>query len=136
MLIFKEFCAHNNVGLIGNVGAERVYSRLTDPEAITKMTNASDLGLPALSGIARILEDEFEDDPDFPLGDFKNRQQVGRMIKHILGHFGYVPEVTGLPSKNGNTALRDFCRNRLFRTGAIFKKTAGPAEHTIVMKIV
>lgn len=67
----------------------------------------TNLKLPAISGIARDLENMFSNASLFPLTDYKNRQIVGRMVKFILEHFGYEPLVGGLDER---ARLRKLCK--------------------------
>ncbi len=132
MLDYREFC-----GKIGfdrdavNADAMRVFDFFCQPEVIHSMIVFSEVGLPAFSGIAKELEQNFADAPLFPLQKLPNRQIVGKMAKFVLEHFGYEP----IPkSMKKNTKLREFSQARLFGQSAIYTKT-GQGQLRISMTI-
>lgn len=122
---FTRECKKYN--LLNNPGARAVFNFLANPLNTYRMIMFSDLGLPALNGVASQLEDMFYDDVTFPLSEPKNRQIVGMMIKYIMGFYGYVP-VT-------RVNLRYFSKARGFKTGAMYKLKEMP-KYCIVANIV
>ena len=86
-------------------GVEEVMEFLTSPDVVNRMLVASDMGLPALTPIVQELENRFDDTSNFPvcvMGSNKNavaRQNIGRMIKHIMKYFGYLPVDGGLSER-------------------------------------
>jgi len=102
-----------------NPGVVRVRDFLQKPETVHNMAIFSDLGLPALSGIAHKLEELFANDQDFPLSDFRNRQSVGRMVKAILNRYGYDLVAAGLDRR---AQLQGFTKAEHFLTSAVYEK--------------
>lgn len=76
--------------------AEKILRFLMDPETVVKMTVAADMGVPVLTPIVKVLEDEY-DTAKFPLNtngegaNAKYRRNVGWMIRHVMMKHGYVP---------------------------------------------
>lgn len=132
-MTYSNFCAQYNFrGCVGNADAQLVFDYLSQPQTVANMLVFSDIGLPALSGIAHILEQNYAHAAAFPLSDFRNRQIVGRMVCFILEHFGY-KKVSGGVSKD--TRLRDFSKANLFKTCSVYQLMTTPV-HTIQMRIV
>lgn len=130
-LTFEGFireCKKSN--LLNNPGARAVFNFLANPLNTYRMIMFSDLGLPALNGVASQLEDMFYDDETFPLSEPKNRQIVGMMIRYIMGLYGYVPVI-----RKDNVRLRYFSKARGFKTGAVYKLKEMP-KYCIVANIV
>lgn len=133
MLTYKDFCDEAHFDSEGNNrDARRVFDALCHPEAIHSMMVFSKVGLPAFSGIAKELERDFADAPQFPLKENANRQIAGKMAKFVLGHFGYEP-IQGNAKKN--VKLREFSQAEHFKQSAIYAKT-GQGIHRLSMKIL
>lgn len=133
MLTYQDFCSHYNFkGCVGNTDAINIFNYLIQPETIANMITFSNIGLPAISGIANTLETNFSNATNFPLSDFKNRQTTGRMVGFILGHFGYEKVSGGLDK---DARLRDFSKANLFKTSSVYKFTTTPIN-TIAMQII
>ena len=115
-----------------NADAQRVFNFLCKPENVHNMIIFSNLNLPAISGIAKELEKNFANSPQFPLTDRTNRQTVGRMVKFILGHFGYVPTIG---SPDARAKLRNFSEANLFKTCSLYELTNTPVN-SLGIKIV
>lgn len=132
MLTYKDFCNEARFDSEGkNKDARKVFDALCHPEAIHSMMVFSEVGLPAFSGIAKELERDFADAPQFPLRKLVNRQVTGKMAKFVLGHFGYEP-MPGNAKKN--VKLREFSQAKLFGQSAIYAKT-GRGTLCLLMKI-
>ncbi|MCI8293423.1 MAG: hypothetical protein HFH53_07815 [Hespellia sp.] len=132
MLTYQDFCktyAFENCQT--NTDAYDVFDFLCDPGNIYNMTIFSDLALPAISGLVENLENTFKNTASFPLTDGQNRKIVGRMVKFILGHFGYTPVTT---STNRNK-LRNFSNAAFFKTAAIYSKTKN-AVNSIQLQLI
>lgn len=123
---FSDFTS--NEDLLKNKGAAAVFDFLIEPLNINSLIIFSELGLPALSGIASTLEDKFSNDPTFPLSDFRNRQTTGRIVKFILGYFGYTPQVGGLDER---AKLRTFSKAELFKTASVYSLTEKPKKRIV-----
>lgn len=133
MLIYADFCSSFTFkNCVGNSDAQAVFDSLCKPENIYNMISFTNLKLPAISGIAKNLESSFAHAPQFPLTDHKNRQIVGRMVKFILGHFGYEPLVGGLDER---ARLRNFSEAKLFKTASVYELKKTPTN-SIVMQII
>ena len=120
MINFIDFVRSNKLGLgiERNSGAKRVFDFLKKEENIIICEVFSDVNLPVLSGIASKLEDLFEDDLEFPLRVDRNRQIVGRMVRHIMGFYGYSPVETNMFDRR----LRQFSNARCFKTAKVYNK--------------
>ncbi|MCM1315147.1 MAG: hypothetical protein NC205_08585 [Prevotella sp.] len=113
MISYVTLCKKTSTKLINNTDAKAIFDFLCIPENIHNMIVVSELGLPAISGIVKELEVKFENATAFLMDDAKNRQTVGKMVKYILGEFGYEPVVR-------RTQLRDFTGAKLFKTASVY----------------
>lgn len=133
MLTYQDFCKHYNFkGCVGNTDAINIFNYLIKPETISNMIVFSDIGLPAISGIANILETNYSNAVNFPLTNFNNRQTTGRMVRFILGHFGYEKVSGGLDKE---ARLRDFSKAKLYKTSSVYKLSTTPIN-AISMQII
>ena len=123
MMCYKDFCKKNSAKLKNNTDAEAVFDFLCNPKNINNMIVISNLGLPAISGIVKEIENKFGNAPAFPMTNFTNRQIVGRMVKYILEKFGYEPVAKGLDER---AKLRDFTGAKLFKTASVYAQTKQP----------
>lgn len=115
-----------------NTDAQAVFNFLCKPENIHSMTIFANLNLPVISGIVKELENNFSNTTQFPLTNRTNRQTVGRMIKFILGHFGYVPTIG---SPDARAKLRNFSEATLFKMCSLYEFQNTPVN-SISMKII
>ena len=115
-----------------NTGAQAVFNFLCKPENIHSMIIFANLKLPVISGIVKELENNFSNTRQFPLTNRTNRQTVGRMIKFILGHFGYVPTIG---SPDARAKLRNFSEAELFKMCSLYELQNIPVN-SISMKII
>lgn len=119
MLTYSDFCNFFTFnGCANNLDAQHVFDYLCLPENIHSMIIFSELELPAISGIVIKLERQFANLPYFSLTDYRKRQIVGRMIKFILSHFGYLPVAGGLDERS---KLRNFSQATLFKTASVYQ---------------
>ena len=113
MLTYANFCSSFTFkNCVGNSDAQAVFDSLCKPENIYNMISFTNLKLPAISGIAKNLE--------------------RRMVKFILGHFGYEPLVGGLDER---ARLRNFSEAKLFKTASVYELKNAPIN-SIVMQII
>lgn len=102
---------------------------LSSADSINKMIVVSDLGLPALTGVVKDLEEKFANCKGFPLNhnapnhNAPNRRSIGWMIKFIMKQVGYSPIDGGLSER---ARLRDFAGSKYFSTSAIYRKDRIP----------
>jgi len=76
-----------------NLSMKDIYNFLSDPTSIDKMIKANDLGLPALAGVVKELENKFSNRTDIDLRKNEVRQLVGCMVEEIIHEFGYKSHV-------------------------------------------
>ena len=81
-----------------NETSESVLSFLLSAKAVNQMIVVTELGLPALCGVLKEL-DELCNNSDFSLGDYTTRQNIGRFIKYVMKLHGYIPVERGLNEK-------------------------------------
>lgn len=124
MVTYGDFCKSSCSNLINSTDAKAVFDFLLEPENINRMIVMSEFGLPALGGVVKTLESKFGSAAGFPLNEYTNRQLVGKMVKSIIGEFGYEP-VAGNSDKR--TDLRTFMGAQLFKTASVYSKTKTPA---------
>ena len=114
---------------ITNSDIVAIVNFLSSAESINKMITMSDLGLPALTGIVKELEEKFADCKGFPLNhdapdhNAPNRRSIGWMIRFIMKQVGYSPVDGGL---NERARLREFAGSKCFSTSAIYQKDRIP----------
>ncbi len=122
-----------------------VMDFLSQPESVNKMIVMSEVGLPALAGVVKELEERFGDCQHFPLNhdaedsNAPNRRNVGWMVKFIMKHYGYTPIAKGLSGANGGserTRIGDFSGSKYFGTAAVYAKTIQNPDYSIVVQSV
>lgn len=102
---------------------------ISSAESINKMIVFSDMGLPAITGIVKELEDKFADCKGFPFNydalnrNAPNRRNIGWMIKFVMREVGYLPVDGGLSER---ARIRDFAGSKYFSTSAIYSKKCEP----------
>lgn len=129
---FQNYCKNYNQKLINNSEAEKVFIFLSTPATIHNMINFCEVGLPAISGIASIIEQNYASSSIFPISDFRNRQVVGKMVKYILGFYGYTPQAGGLDER---ARLRNFSNSEYFKTASVYSLTNTPRFKIVVTSI-
>lgn len=130
---YKIFTRNSSVEMQNNVDAMNVFDFLCEPESINSMIVATKLGLPAIAGVAKEIEQKFGNATNFPMNNDTNRQTVGRMIKFILEQFAYDP----IPdSHNKKGQLKSFLKTEYFSSGSIYEKMDYPATYSIKVDIV
>lgn len=125
---FSNFCKTYNKKLLTNPDASKLFDYLCTGETIANLMAFTSVGLPAISGIASYLESIYDNNTTFSMENPHNRQLVGKMVKFILGFFGFEPEVNGLEER---AQLRNFSNTHLFKTAAIYHKTNETPQKTL-----
>ncbi len=119
-------------------GVVDICNYLSQPEIVNKMIIASDMELPVLTLIAKELEEHFDENSTFPVCVLKNnanataRQNVGRIVKFIMGEFGYTPKYGKLSDR---TRLPAISNSQFFSTSAVYEKTE-QSKYQIQIKII
>ena len=122
-----------------------VMEFLTQPESINSMIVMSKVGLPALTGVVKELEEQFGNCDLFPLNhdaedsNAPNRRNVGWMVRYIMRAYGYTPIAKGFPDANDNferTRIGKFSGSQYFGTAAVYAKTISEPEYSIEVKSV
>lgn len=114
---------------VNNSDIVAIVDFLSSTDSINKMIVVSDLGLPALTGVVKDLEEKFANCKGFPLNhdapdhNAPNRRSIGWMIKFIMKQVGYSPVDGGLSER---ARLRDFAGSKYFSTSAIYQKNCTP----------
>ena len=114
---------------VNNSDIVAIVDFLSSADSINKMIVVSDLGLPALTGVVKDLEEKFANCKGFPLNhdasdhNAPNRRSIGWMIKFIMKQVGYSPVDGGLSER---ARLRDFAGSKYFSTSAIYQKNCTP----------
>lgn len=114
---------------ITNSDIVAIVDFLSSADSVNKMIVVSDLGLPALTGVVKELEERFANCKGFPLNhdapdhNAPNRRSIGWMIKFIMKQVGYSPVDGGLSER---ARLRDFAGSKYFSTSAIYRKDRIP----------
>ena len=129
---FTKFCNAYNKKLLTNPDAAKLFDYLCTGEAIANFMAFTSVGLPAISGIASYLEDNYDNNTTFSMETPHNRQMVGKMVKFILGFFGFEPETNGLEER---AQLRNFSNTRFFKTAAIYHRTNSLPEKTLTILV-
>ena len=100
---------------VNNSDIVAIVDFLSSADSINKMIVVSDLGLPALTGVVKDLEEKFANCKGFPLNhdapdhNAPNRRSIGWMIKFIMKQVGYSPVDGGLSER---ARLRDFAGSK------------------------
>ena len=129
--IVRTFMATTKIAETKNKTVEKIMDFLTAPDSVKRMIDATEMGLPAVTGVVKQLEKKFANS-DFPLhkngehANSANRRNIGWMIKYIMKEYGYVPASTG----DVQSRIGTFAGSEYFTTGAKYKKS-GKANYTI-----
>lgn len=104
---------------------------LLTPKNMKKMIAASIEGKPALSGVVKELEQNFNNRKDFPIYPDKTvkgnnaeyRRNVGWMVKYVMGLNGY------FPVSQARLSIHD---SKFFSTSTVYRRdTSAPSEITV-----
>jgi len=122
--------------------SDAVMDFLSEPESVNQMIAMSKIGVPALAGVVRELENRFANCSDFPLNhnaansNAPNRRNVGWMVRHIMQLYGYTPVASGYLNSETNverTRLGKYAGSRYFATAAVYSKTIPNPQHSIII---
>lgn len=102
-----------------NEDAKKIFDYLCLPKCVYNMIIFSKIGLPAITGIAKELEDLYGNSKTFPLSNDRSKQVIGKMISYILSFYGYSPVVV----KSNEKRLRKFVGARYFKSSSVYQKT-------------
>ena len=128
--IYEEFISKHKV-LEGNQGAKRVFGFISSADNVSAMIAVSNVSLPALTIMAKRLEERFTNDSEFPLTERKNRLVVGKMISYILRQYGYTSN-----EKCKQKRLIKKSKATLFTMGGVYEKdTSIQPRRKLVFKI-
>lgn len=132
----------NSSSIPENPDTIKVVDFLSKPESVNKMIAMSEVGLPALTGVVKEIEEQFGDCESFPLNhdaensNAPNRRNVGWMVRFIMKTYGYTPISKGLPGANDTverTRIGKFSGAKYFGTSAVYAKTILNPEYSIVV---
>ena len=137
--ITKNFFAQSSIK--ENDDTRAIMDYLTTSDSINRMIVASDLGLPAITPIVKGLEEKFGDCKLSPLNhNGKNhnalhRQNIGRMVKYIMGQFGYVPVDGGLSDR---ARIPKCSGSSFFSSAAVYSKLKDDkySKYSITVEII
>jgi len=125
-----------------NPDSEAVMDFLSEPESVNQMIALTKMGLPALAGVVRELENRFANCSRFPLNhdaadaNAPNRRNVGWMVRHIMQLYGYTAVASGFSNSVDNverTRLGKYSGSRYFGTAAVYIKTVPNPQRTITV---
>lgn len=108
-----EFFAIRHKGMLDNAEGEAVFNFLAKDSSVNAMIVFSELNMPALSGVVKELEKQFEGNTDFRIDNPRNRRFIGRMVNEILKDFGYTPI-------KGRKRVRKFAGSKYFTTASVY----------------
>ena len=135
--IVNSFMSTTTIHETANGTVRKIMELLTSPESVEAMILMTDLEQPALSGVVKVLEDNFAYS-DFPLhhngpgANAPNRRNIGWMIKYVMREFGYTPK------KEEPLKMRvgKFSGSQYFQTSAVYEKTKDTPNYSIVTRVV
>lgn len=135
--IVNSFMDTTTIPETANKTVRKIMELLTSPESVEAMILMTNLEQPALSGVVKILEDNFAYS-DFPLhhngpgANATNRRNIGWMIKYIMREFGYTPK------KEEPLKMRvgKFSGSQYFQTSAVYEKTIDNPKYSVVTQVV
>lgn len=138
--ITKEFFDSSSIP--NNQDTVRVMDFLSKPKSVNKMIVMSEIGLPALTGVVKELEEQFGNCELFPLNhdaenaNAPNRRNIGWMVRFVMRAYGYTPIAKGLPNANDSferTRIGKFSGSKYFGTAAVYAKTISNPDYSIVV---
>ena len=131
--IVREFMTTSRIPETPNHAVEAIMDFLTEPAQINKMIVCTNLGLPALTGVVKELEEKFADS-DFPLNhdgphsNSANRRNIGWMIKYIMREYGYLPL-----QQDASARIGSFSGSKYFTTAARYEKVNTDPRYKILV---
>ena len=131
MISYEDCVKSIKRALVTNQTCKEIFDYLTSPVTVNNLIVFSDAGLPAISGIASTLESRYSDNAEFPLSAHQNRRYVGKIVKCILAHYGYVPVTGGFDEV---ARLKKFTNTQHFKTSTVYAKSDADAPLKITIK--
>lgn len=139
----EEFFASSSIPQ--NQDTVRVMDFLSQPESVNQMIAMTKVGLPALTGVVKELEDQFGNSKLFPLNhdaenaNAPNRRNIGWMVRFVMKAYGYTPIAKGFPEANDSferTRIGKFSGSKYFGTAAVYTKTISNPRYSIEIRNV
>lgn len=127
-----------------NQDTVRIMDFLSQPKSVNRMIVMSEIGLPALTGVVKELENRFGDCKLFPLNhdaedaNAPNRRNIGWMVRFVMNAYGYTPikEFSDANDSYERTRIRKFSGSKYFGTAAVYEKTNLNPQYSIVVTSV
>ncbi|MDF2655304.1 MAG: hypothetical protein K0R19_1778 [Bacillota bacterium] len=138
--ITKDFFASSSIPQ--NQDTVDIMDFLSDPESVNKMLIMSEVGLPALTGVVKHLEEQFGNCKLFPLNheakdsNAPNRRNIGWMVRFVMKAYGYTPISKELTDSAERTRIGKFADSKFFGTSAVYSKTISNPRYKIVVMSV
>lgn len=119
---------------------ENIMDFLSSPESVGLMIAMSKVGLPALTGVVRELENQFAACATFPLNhnapdsNAPNRRNIGWMIRYVMREYGYTPNTRNVRISDDavpRTRIGKFAGSKYFATSAVYEKTNPNPNRTL-----
>ena len=137
--ITKEFFDSSSIP--HNKDTEAVMDFLSSDESVNRMIVMSKVGLPALAGVVKELEDSYADKKGFELNhnadnkNAPNRRNIGWMVRFIMAQYGYKPKEKGYDAKE-RTRIGKFTESKYFETAAVYEKQDVNPKRSIQVKSI
>ena len=131
--IVQSFLATTKIPETPTHTVEHIMDYLTAPAQVNRMIVCTELGLPALTGVVKGLEEKFAGS-DFPLNhdgphsNSANRRNIGWMIKYIMREYGYLPL-----QQDASARIGSFSGSKYFTTAARYEKVIADPKYKILV---
>ena len=133
--IVEKFMESTKIPETENHTVEKIMEYLSSADSVNKMIVATEMGLPALAGVLKGLEEKFADS-DFPLAHEKhqtnatNRRNIGWMIKYIMREYG-CKQIA-----NSQTRIGMFAKSKCFTTASRYKKSDTSPRYKVLVQSI
>ena len=137
--ITKKFMNSTKIPNTHDNMVEKIMDFLSDPGSVAAMIAMSEIGQPALAGVAKRLEENFANSSfplhhDAPNKNAPNRRNVGWMVKFVMREFCYMPLREG--DMKPQPRIGKASRAKYFSTAAVYKKTNNTPNYRLNITIV